>query len=355
MLFAHVPPLCGGRENTMKKEVFIKKEVFGTLENGGAVHKYTLKNEECELVLMDYGASIVSWRIGDTDVVGGFDTLSDYLRDTAHQGATIGRVANRIEGARFEMDGKTYLLPDNDGGNCLHGGDGFDHRLWSVTHFDEGSVRFEYLSADGEEGFPAALAVAVTYSLNGTELVIDYRATPTGKTPIALTNHSYFNLEGFGGDVMEHRVTIYAESYSAVNDKLIPTGEHPSVRGTALDFTAAHRIGERIGETKDGYDHNFLLAPTCFEVFSGKELGLAAVVCGEGLKMSVYTDQPAIQLYTGNFLGGEIPFKGGVKQVRHGALCLEAQTEPNCINHGVGFYEAGEEYIQTTVYRIERL
>ncbi|MBQ7333800.1 MAG: galactose mutarotase [Clostridia bacterium] len=332
----------------------MKKEFFGTLRNGYAVHKYTLKNEKLEVVLMDRGATIVSLKFDGLDVVGGFDEISDYEADTSHQGAVIGRIANRVENASFFMDGKEYKLPANDGGNCLHGGCGFDFRIWDVCDYSDEKITFQYLSPDGEEGFPSQLTTRVSYIISGGSLIIDYEATPDGKTPVSLTNHAYFNLDGFGGDVKRHKAIIYAERYTEVNESLIPNGNHPKVLGTPFDFKSAHEIGERINEDFDGYDHNYVLSPKFFNSFLGKKLGLAAEVFTENLKMKVYTDQPGIQFYTANFLGDGPNFKGGVKQIKHGAFCLEAQTEPNSVNRGVGFYGKGEKYVQTTVYSFER-
>ncbi len=332
------------------------KKYFGTLPTGEDVHIFTIKNESAELTVMDRGATIVSFKAFDSEIVGGYDSLDGYLQDTSHQGATIGRVANRIENACFKMDGAIYMLPANDGDNCLHGGIGFDYKMWTVCGFNENSIELTYTSEDGEEGFPAELKCIVKFTLRDTELIIDYDATPSSKTPIALTNHSYFNLDGFGGTVLKHNCQIFADKYTAVNDNLIPSGEHPSVKGTAFDFTEAHKIGERVGDDFIGYDHNFVLCPDSFAEYSGKKLGLAAKVWNDRLEMKVYTDQPGIQFYIANFLGDNKPlFKGGIKPIKHGAFCLEAQTEPNCINHGEGFYDAGEHYTQTTVYKIEKL
>ncbi len=333
----------------------MKKEFFGTLPSGEAVHKYTIENGKLKAVITDRGATLVSLIAYGTDIVGGFDTLEDYLADTSHQGATIGRVANRIDGARFTMDGREYRLPKNDGENCLHGGVGFDYRMWRVTSHTENSITLEYTSPDGEEGFPSALAVKLSYTLSDCDLIIDYLAAPDGKTPVSMTNHSYFNLDGFGGDIKSHTAKIYADTYTEVGDNLIPTGEHPSVVGTAFDFRSPHKIGERIGGDFIGYDHNFVLKPDTFVLFGDDPLPLGAVVEGERLRLSVFTDQPGIQMYIGNFLGDGPKFKGGIPQIRHGALCLEAQTEPNSVNHGMGFYDKGEFYTQKTVYRIEEI
>lgn len=332
------------------------KTFFGTLPSGDGTHVYTVKNSEASLSVLDYGAKITSFNIGGTEIVGGFDTLDGYVKDTSHQGATIGRVANRIGDACFTMDGKRYTVTENDHGNCLHGGVGFDYRMWTLTDSGDDFLTFAYTSADGEEGFPASLTVRVTFTLQGTALIIDYKAIPDGKTPIALTNHSYFNLDGFGGTVENHIATIYADSYTQVSDSLIPTGIRPSVGGTAFDFRTPHRIGERVGGDFIGYDHNFILSPIKHESFGGTSLALAAEVTNGHLKLSVYTDQPGIQFYIGNFLGsdeGAPDFRGGIKPVFHGAFCLEAQTEPDCINHGIGFYDAGEVYTQKTVYKVD--
>ena len=333
----------------------MKKEFFGTLDGGKDVTLYTLSNSECEVKLSELGATVVSFAVFGKDVVGGFDTLDGYLKDDSHQGATIGRVANRIANAHFVMDGKEYRVSANDNGNCLHGGCGFDYKVWQVKEYDGKAIVFEYTSADGEEGFPASVTATVSYTLEGTDLIIDYKATPDGKTPISMTNHSYFNLDGFGGDILGHRLTVYADKYTKVGRDLIPTGERPEVKGTAFDFTEAHTVGERIDETDGGYDHNFILCPTEHREYLGKRLGLAAVLEGEKIRMRVYTDQPGVQLYSGNFLGSGPDFKGGLKQIKHGALCLETQTEPNSVNAGVGFYGKGEVNTQTTVYSMEKI
>ena len=330
-------------------------EIFGYMPDGRAANVYTLKNDECKVRLTNYGATILSFKVGEVDIVGGFDKLETYFTDDSHQGAIIGRVANRIAGARFVMDGKEYLLPKNNGENCLHGGVGFDFKLWDTVEYTDEKIVFGCVAKDGEEGFPASISVTVTYILSGTELIIDYKATPDGKTPIALTNHAYFNLDGFGGDILDHALTVYADSYTEVGDDLIPTGVRPAVEGTPFDFRAPHKIGERIADTGSGYDHNFILCPTLYKEYLDKSLGLIAELKGKELTMKVYTDQPGVQLYTGNFLGYGADFKGGVKQVKHGALCLETQTEPNAVNHGIGFYDKGETYTQTTVYSVEKM
>lgn len=331
----------------------MKPEIFGQIQ-GQNVLLYTLKNAEATVRIMTRGATIVNFLVHGRDVVGGFDKLEDYLTDTSHQGALIGRVANRVGGACFTMDGRQYHLPKNDGENCLHGGDGFDHRIFTVREYDEEHITLTYTAADGEEGFPARLTVEVIYTLVGTALMIDYRAIPDGKTPVALTNHSYFNLDGFGGTIENHVATIYADKITSVDAHLIPDGRHPEVAGTVFDFRTPHAIGERLSADFIGYDHNYVLRGEPRQTVMGRDLALAAEVSGRDLTMKVYTDQPGVQFYIGNFLGGAPDFRGGVKKIRHGAFCLETQTEPDGINHGVGFYNKGEVYRHTTVYALEK-
>lgn len=331
------------------------REVFGTTKNGEEIEIVTLKNDVAELRIMTRGATIVSFKPFGVDVVGGYDKFEDYMADRgSYQGATVGRVANRIGDAQFSMDGAIYMVTDNDKGNCLHGGSGFSFKLWKIEELCEDSVTMSYFSPDGEDGFPSAVDVKVKFTLRGAAVIIEYEAIPDGKTPIALTNHSYFNLDGFGGLIDDHRATIFADRYTEVDDKLIPNGNRPYVEGTPYDFRTPKKIGEEFGKSVDGYDHNFIICPKLCKI--NKEFGLpmiASVTNGK-LALNVYTDQPGVQFYTGNFLGGKPNFRGGVKRIKHGAFCLEAQTEPNCINHGIGFYETGEVYRQTTVYEITK-
>lgn len=328
----------------------MKREIFGKLKSGEEIEIVTLENEVAILQIMTRGATIVRFKTYGVDIVGGYDTLDDYLADTdSYQGATVGRVANRIANACFDMDGAIYMVTDNDNGNCLHGGDGFSFKVWNIDDESENSVTLSYYSPDGEEGFPAGLAVKVKFTLNDAAVRIDYEAIPDGKTPIALTNHSYFNLDGFGGVIDEHIATIYADRYTEVDDALIPNGERPLVSDTEFDFTTPKKIGSA------EYDHNFVLCPKIYKEFEKTNLSLAATVTNGKLEMNVYTDQPDVQFYTGNFLGGKPDFRGGVERIKHGAFCLETQTEPNCINHELGFYEAGEVYRHTTVYEVDKI
>ena len=331
------------------------REIFGKTKSGEIVEIVTLTNEVAELKVMTRGATIVSFKPYGVDIVGGYDTMEVYEADKgSYQGATVGRVANRIGDAQFTMDGAIYMVTANDNGNCLHGGSGFSFKMWKIEDVTEDSVTMSYYSPDGEDGFPNGLLSKVKFTLSGASVIIDYKAIPEGKTPIALTNHSYFNLDGFGGLIDNHVATIYADKYTEVDGKLIPNGIRPEVKGGAYDFTNPKKIGECFGKEVDGYDHNFILCPKFSAEFGGKDIPLAASVTNGKLTLNVYTDQPGIQFYTGNFLGGKPDFRGGVERIKHGAFCLEAQTEPNCINHGIGFYDAGETYTQTTVYEVKK-
>lgn len=331
----------------------MKREFFGYTKSGERAEIVTLSNDVAELRVMTRGATIVSFKPFGVDVIGGYDDLSSYESDTgSYQGATVGRVANRISDACFTMDGALYMVTDNDRGNCLHGGDGFSYKNWRIEDLTADSVTMSYFSADGEEGFPSAVFCKVTFTLRGSAVEIYYQAVPDGKTPIAMTNHSYFNLDGFGGLINEQVLTINADSYTEVGDNLIPTGERPSVKDTPFDFRSPKRIGKEFGKSVDGYDHNFIICPELCDYNEDFGLPMVASATNGKLMLNVYTDQPGVQFYTGNFLFGEPDFRGGVKKIKHGAFCLETQTEPNCINHGIGFYDLGDLYEHTTVYEV---
>ena len=327
---------------------------FGKLSSGEEIFIYTLRSGEAVATVTSFGATLVSLKpFGEADVIGGYDTLGDYVNDTTDQGAVIGRVANRIEDAEFTMDGCVYMLTANNNGHCLHGGEGIKKKVWSVEEYDGESILLSCYSPDGEDGFPSDLVIKVRYTLVGSALVISYEGIPYGKTPICLTNHSHFNLDGIGDDIYDHEIMIYADSYTEVDERLIPTGERPDVMGTVYDLRKLTRLGDRLND-EFGYDRNFILAPAVFKDFSGVSVGLGAVVRNGDTVMNFYTDQPGVQLYTDNFYNDGQILRGGVKRIKHGALCLEAQTEPNCVKRGEAFYDVGETYRQTTVYEFLR-
>ncbi len=339
-------------------------KLFGRLVDGTAVDIYTLTNRSgIEARVMTYGATLVSLRLPDrngafADVNLGFDDLEGYLGTHPYFGVIVGRYANRIARGRFSLDGIEYSLALNNNGNSLHGGlKGFDKVVWKPEPVQSAGgvgVKLNYLSKDMEEGYPGNLSVTVVYALTNTdELTISYEAETDKKTPINLTNHAYWNLKGEGnGDILGHVLRLEADKITAVDSaaNLIPTGEIVPVAGTPFDFTSPHAIGERIAQVEGGYDHNFVLRG------GGGKLVLAARVeePGSGRAMEIFTDQPAIQLYTGNFLDGTVVGKGGGAYRKHYAVCLETQHFPDSPNHPnfpSTILEPGQKYRTVTVHK----
>ena len=339
-------------------------KLFGRLVDGTAVDIYTLTNKSgIEARVMTYGATLVSLRLPDrngafADVNLGFDDLEGYLGTHPYFGVIVGRYANRIARGRFSLDGIEYSLALNNNGNSLHGGlKGFDKVVWKPEPVQSAGgvgVKLNYLSKDMEEGYPGNLSVTVVYALTNTdELTISYEAETDKKTPINLTNHAYWNLKGEGnGDILGHVLRLEADKITAVDSEanLIPTGEIAPVAGTPFDFTSPHAIGERIAQVEGGYDHNFVLRG------GGGKLVLAARVeePGSGRAMEIFTDQPAIQLYTGNFLDGTVVGKGGGAYRKHYAVCLETQHFPDSPNHPnfpSTILEPGQKYRTVTVHK----
>ncbi len=327
---------------------------FGITPNGDFVREYTIKSDKITAKILNLGGILQSLMVDGVDVVCGYDTVEDYLSDTTFQGQIIGRVGNRTRSGEFSMNGKTYTLAKNDGGkHHLHGGNfGFGRRFWTVEEADDTHVTLSLLSPNGEEGYPGNLFVKVTYSLHDDALVIAYNAVCDEDTPINLTNHSYFNLGGVGsGDVLSCRAQVHADTITAVDEELIPTGEHPSVCGTPFDFREPHTFGERLNEHFTGYDHNFVFAGAPMGEVADISLPHVATFEGDALKMEVYTDRPGAQIYTGNFLGGKPDFKGGVTRLPHHAFCFETQSEPDYLRLGGEPLRTHELYHTVTVYR----
>ena len=329
----------------------MEKKLFGVCEDGREVYLYTVENEFCRLVITNIGASIYSLSIFGREVVCGFDSLDGYIKDKTSQGAVVGRVAGRIENAELEVDGALYMLTANQNGHCLHGGFAFDRRIWDFVSQNEDSVTFSCFSPDGEEGFPANLLTKVTYTIKETELKISYSAIPDAKTPICLTNHSYFNLNKIGTSALNHRLKIYASTYTET-DKLIPTGRRLPTANTVLDFSEARLLSDGMPEGFS-YDHNFHIDKTVFR----DGLALCAEAYGDDLKLSVYTDQPCVLLFCSSFLAHRSGnfFRNCKEKLAYEAFCLETQTEPNCVKRGEAFYDAGEEYTHNTIYKFERI
>ena len=332
----------------------MKKEFFGTLKNGDSVYKYTVDNGTLSLSVMDRGATVVSLKYHGRDIILGFDSLSDYELDFLCHGAIIGRVADRIEDACFQIDGKTYNVTKNNGEHCLHSGNCFNRRLWSLHSAEENKMTFFYSSPDKDEGFPGRLDVYVSFIIDGSDFIIDYCAQPFDKTPISLTNHSYFNLDGADSLILSHIAKLHADTYLEINERMITTGRRLSAKGSVFDFENPKRIGEEIEKGFSGYDNYYLISGKEKRSFSGKELTLAAEIFGTDTKMSVYTDQKGFLFYTGNYLKGP-DFKGGIPQRNYAGLCIETGDEPNAVKRGKIIYNKGDIYTHTVVYSLERL
>lgn len=344
----------------------IKKEAFGKTKEGQETNLYTLTNANgMQVKISDYGATITSVMTPDKNgemgnVVLGFDSLGGYMtpeytKSGPYFGAIVGRYGNRIANGKFTIDGQEYTLAKNNGENTLHGGNkGFDKVVWQAESLPEqNALRLTYVSPDGEEGYPGKLTATVTYTLtNDNEIKIDYNATTDKATPVNLTNHSYFNLAaGQANDALDHVVTLNADKYTVVNESLIPTGELRDVKGTEMDFTSPHAIGERVNKVEGGgYDHNYVLsdadgtlkkAATVYEPTSGRV-------------MEVFTTEPGIQFYSGNFLDGTITGSGNKTYQKHYGFALETQHFPDSPNQPKfpsTILEPDETYESTTVYK----
>jgi aldose 1-epimerase len=346
------------------------KEAFGKLADGTPVEAVLLSNTHgMKVRVLAWGAAlqelVVPGRKGATDVILGYDDMTGYLKASNYFGATVGRYANRIAKGRFTLDGKVYELATNDGPNALHGGvRGFDKHLWTIDRVASGksaSATLTYTSPDGEEGYPGMMKVTATFTLTETnELEVTYRATSDKPTIANITNHSYFNLGGVaaGHSATEALVTIPAAHYTPVDTTLIPTGEIRSVEGTPFDFRKPRRVSERIRDGRDeqlrigrGYDHNWVVsrAPV-----SGLQLMAKVEDPVSGRTMQIFSNQPGVQFYTGNFLDGTATGKGGVIYRQGDGLCFEPQVFPDTPNKpsfGSARLDPGQTYENRIVYR----
>ena len=350
----------------------ITMQSFGKTKDGTDTTLYTLTNANgIKMDVTNYGGIIVRLFVPDRegnmdDVVLGYNTVAEYILDTPYFGSLIGRVGNRIADGKFELNGKTYNLVKNndpDGILChLHGGTvGYDKVVWDAVPFIENNVpglKLHYLSVDGEEGYPGNLDITVWYRLtNDNAVKIDYLATTDADTPINLTQHSYFNLKGEGkGDILDHVLMFNAANYTPVNSGLIPTGKIAPVAGTPFDFTTPHAIGERVDSDHQqmvyglGYDHNWVLDN------QDGDLALAATVFEptSGRFMEVWTEEPGMQFYCGNFLNGSNIGKSGKAYNFRNGFCLETQHYPDSINQPnfpSTVLKPGEAYKTTTIYK----
>ena len=336
---------------------------FGTTEKGQKALLYTMKNDAGTSVsVSDYGAALVSLFVrgkdgNPVDVVLGYDNVTGYEKGGDSIGATVGRNANRIGGASIEINGVTYELDKNDNGNNLHSGyDYYNIRFWDVAENADDHVTFRLHSPDKDQGYPGALDMYVTYTLDeDSMLTIHYEAVPDKDTVINMTNHSYFNLNGHdSGTVLNHSVTLDAESFTPADRESIPTGEIRSVDGTPMDFRSGKTLGKEIDADYEplrfggGYDHNWVLKN------EGRFDKVAEVTADRsGIRMEVYTDLPGVQMYTANFLNGE-PGKEGALYGKRSAVCLETQYFPDAIHHDNfpgPVCRAGEKYDTRTAYR----
>jgi len=355
---------CGPSQ---KKATSITKKSFGTTPDGIQVDIYTLVNSSgIEAQITTFGATIVTLQVPDKngkmdDVVLGFDNLKDYIEHRNFFGSAVGRYGNRIAKGKFSLDGVEYSLAVNNGPNHLHGGlKGFDRAIWGaeiINTPDGQALKLTYVSKDMEEGYPGNLTVVITYSLTADNgIKIEYEATTDKKTVLNLTNHSYFNLKN-AGDILDHVVTINADNTTPVDEGLIPTGELQSVDGTPFDFRKPTAIGARI-DAKDqqiqfggGYDHNFVLNKE-----EEAKLSLAARVSEPttGRVMEVFTTEPGMQFYTGNFLDGSVTGKYGRVYEKRNAFCLETQhfpDSPNKPEFPSTVLEPGQKYSTVTIYK----
>ena len=345
----------------------VTKADWGDPIEGKPVYLFTLRNNKgVEAKISNYGGIVTSFRVRDRnnqlgDVVLGYDRLNGYLKSTPYFGCLVGRYGNRIAKAKFTLNGKEYQLAKNNDGNSLHGGiKGFDKVVWDVvsTKAVEGGAAIElhYVSKDGEEGFPGNLSVTAVYTLTADNMLrLDYTATTDQDTVMSLTHHSYFNFAG-AGDILNHQVQIYADRFTPVVSTLIPLGELRSLDGSPLDFRRAEKIGARIEANDEqiklgkGYDHNYVLNKP------EGQLGLAARVYEEtsGRLMEVWTTEPGMQFYTGNFLDGTITGKGGWTYQRRNGFCMEPQKfpdSPNQPNFPSCVLKPGQTFKSTIAYK----
>jgi len=342
------------------------------VEDFDNIKLYTLKNRAgTEIKVTNYGAIITSIRVADrngqfADIALGYDRVEDYMNavDKPYFGSVVGRYGNRIAGGEFSLDGETYTLAKNNGANHLHGGViGFDKVVWDakpISGDDFTGLELTYLSKDREEGYPGNLQCTVVYNLNdANELLMEYRATTDKATPVNLTNHTYFNLAGEGnGTILDHQLQLNADHYTPVDETLIPTGEIAPVEGTPFDFTSAKPIGRDIQQEHQqlefglGYDHNFVLN----KGDKAGEMTLAATVYepNSGRYLEVFTEEPGVQFYCGNFLDGRLTGKAGQPYVYRGGFCLETQHYPDSPNQPKfpsTILQPGETYHTKTMVR----
>ena len=354
---------CNNQEKTASETpaAGISKQAWGQAD-GQTVDLYSLTNSKGTIVkITNYGGIVTSFITKDkndaaSSIVVGFDSIAQYLQSPPYFGAIIGRYGNRIGGGKFSIGDQTYSLATNDGANHLHGGiKGFDKVIWTADPVSDtvASLSLHYLSKDGEEGYPGNLDVTVKYTLTDEdELRIEYDATTDKPSPVNLTNHSYFNLTGdVQATILDHQLQIDANGYTPVDAGLIPTGEIKAVAGTPFDFTTANSIGSRIDSVEGGYDHNWVLNS------KGSSLQKVATLSDSvsGRYLEVFTTEPGLQFYSGNFLDGKFINHTGSAVKLRSALCLETQhfpDSPNKKEFPSTILEPGQKYHSVTVYKV---
>jgi aldose 1-epimerase len=347
-----------------KNKELVKKDVFGT-QDGKEVYLLTLTNKSGNVIrLTNFGAKITWIEVPDKNgtkdnLTFGYDTFDETINGDMSFGSVVGRYANRIANGRFSIDGVEYTTPKNNGPNTLHGGPkGWHSVVWDTEVMKDKkvpTVKFSYVSPDMEQGFPGTVKVEVVYTwTDNNEIIMDYTYSTDKKTVVNVTNHAYFNLHGAGnGDVLDHVLTLKASAFTPVDSVMIPTGEIRPITGTPFDFTTPHTIGERIGENYEqlilgkGYDHNYILD-------NKEEVDVTVYEPVSGRVLEVITDQPGMQLYTGNFLDGTKIGHGGKPFNFRAGMCLESGHYPDSPNHPdfpTTIINPGETFKSTTIYR----
>ncbi len=360
---------CTGKQGASGEATTLSgldRNYFQSVVNGDSTDLYVLKNANgMEVTLTNYGARLVSVMVPDRegnwqDVVLGFENIDDYVNSDNNFGATIGRYGNRIANGKITVEGVEYQLPQNNFGHTLHGGpEGYDRQLFKAEQLSDQSVAFTYVSPDGEAGFPGTLNVKVTMTLTDDNAIdLQYEAETDKETVVNLTNHTYFNLSGDGNNtILDHLLMINADQFTPVDDTFMTTGEILPVEGTPMDFRTATAVGERIDQydydqlkNGDGYDHNWVLNT------GGDILQLAATVLSPatGIQLEVYTVEPGLQVYAGNFLDGTLTGKKGAVYNKRTAICLETQKYPDSPNKAdwpSPYLKPGEKYTSRCIYK----
>ncbi|MEE1357583.1 MAG: aldose epimerase family protein [Clostridia bacterium] len=344
----------------------MKKELFGSY-NGADVYRYTLDNGIIKMCILNWGCVIQKLIFDGVDVECGFDTFDEYAACRDYYGSTIGRYANRIANAKLKFNDKEYILPINDlKTNCNHGGpEAFNRKIWDAKEIESDGcdgIEFTRISPDGENGFPGNLSVKVTFMLEGDSVSVRYEAETDADTVVNMTNHSYFNINGFdSGVILEHTLKVNADELTELDPLRRVTGKKIELAGTALDLSDGPKIGERIDaphpqlEMIGGYGHNYIIAENAPKLsYKGRELSEHCVYACDARSMTVYSDKPCLQVYTANRIGGHSNFKGNTPVIQRSAVCLEPQYEPDSCNTGKYILHPGERYDYVTLYKFAK-